>query len=285
MSVNCNNGKVPGFVRWRVGYPNGATVGEMYITGLQITGPDGATYIADGDFAGGHHISGYSAYISAEASISIVAIDGWALPTASPTGLPTATWPPSVSTVPTAVPVPAPSAAPVLHPSPAPSETSNPSPVPTLQRPANFVALSAVYTATNGPGWTQKKNWMNGTDPCQASWENVQCDSSTSTKIIVLDLQSNNLIGTIPTEIGLLTEMRRTFRLASNRLTGTLPTEIGLLTACTQSLNLQKSSLTGTLPSEIGSLTRFLWTLNLWGNSFSGLIPRYRGSSARLVSS
>ena len=198
LRLNCN-GNIPGFVKWYVGNPNAATAGEFYVTNLQITGPDGETYIEDGDFAGGLHMSEYSAYVSNVDSISIVRVDGWAVPTALPTELPTTTPAPSTSTDPTVAPNPVPSTSPVLDPTSSPSETPKPTPAPTPQRPANYVALSALYAATNGAGWASKANWMTGSEPCEASWENVVCDGSTNTKVYSVDLQSMNLQGTLPT--------------------------------------------------------------------------------------
>ena len=253
MTINCN-GNIPGFVKWSVGYPNAATAGELYVTNLQITGPGGATYIEDGDFAGGQHMSEYSAYTSKADTISIVPVDGWAVPTVSPTEMPTATLVPSISLEPSALPISAPSASPMLGPTSSPSQSPNPTPPPTPQRSANYVALSALYVATNGAGWSSKENWMTGSEPCEASWDNVACDATTNTKIYSVNLNSMNLQGTLPTgkgpliicalpifspsftshsrcffppiappEIGLLTHMRSSLQLASNELTGTVP--------------------------------------------------------------
>ena len=58
------------------------------------------------------------------------------------------------------------------------------------------------------------------------------------TSLRILDISDNQLIGTIPTEVGLLpiqfydsiSADEGTFDVGTNRLSGTLPTELGLLT-------------------------------------------------------
>lgn len=96
-------------------------------------------------------------------------------PSVSPTTPPT-TPPPSSAlptqlptTLPTKYPSPRPVAAPSPLPSSLPSVSFPPTPVPTLPRPATFVALSALYASTNGSHWTNKANWMDGDDPCSTA--------------------------------------------------------------------------------------------------------------------
>ena len=43
-------GSVPSSMRWYVGYSQDNSAGNSYITGLQITGPDGSTWLDDGNF-------------------------------------------------------------------------------------------------------------------------------------------------------------------------------------------------------------------------------------------
>ncbi len=87
-------------------------------------------------------------------------------------------------------------------------------------------ALIAVYASTNGNNWIHQDNWMTG-DPCVDEWYGVTC--SWDGNITQLSLDSNNLIGTIPTEIGDL--FRLTYlSLYTNQLAGIIPTEIKNLT-------------------------------------------------------
>ena len=59
--------------------------------------------------------------------------------------------------------------------------------------------------------------------------------------------------------------------LGYNQLTGSIPPEIGNLTNLTW-LNLRSNQLTGSIPPEIGNLTNLTW-LNLSWNQLTGEIP------------
>tara|TARA_B100001250_G_C19747212_1_gene765921 strand:+ start:311 stop:1210 length:900 start_codon:yes stop_codon:yes gene_type:complete len=95
-----------------------------------------------------------------------------------------------------------------------------------------------------------------------------ECYSKVYTTI--LDLSNRGLTGSIPIEIGNLTNLERLY-LNENQLTGEIPSEIGNLTNLT-SINLSVNSLTGSIPNEIGSLTNLSY-LNLSQNQLSGFIP------------
>ena len=68
-----------------------------------------------------------------------------------------------------------------------------------------------------------------------------------------LVLSGNELSGSIPPEIGNLTNLT-TLSLVNSQLTGEIPPEIGNLTNLT-TLNLMNNQLTGEIPPEIGNLT------------------------------
>ena len=59
--------------------------------------------------------------------------------------------------------------------------------------------MRLLHTATNGPYWNSNTNWCTTVDHC--SWEGVECVSG---RVAVISLQSNNLEGTLPTELGQL---------------------------------------------------------------------------------
>ena len=85
---------------------------------------------------------------------------------------------------------------------------------------------------------------------------------------------------TIPTEIGLLTQL--TFLgLSENPLAGTIPSTLGLLTLLT-SLDLSLNQLTGTIPSTLGNLSQ-LNSVDLYNNQFSGTIPSALGNLIQLT--
>ena len=85
-----------------------------------------------------------------------------------------------------------------------------------------------------------------------------------------LNLTFNQLTGSIPPEIGNLTNLTHLY-LYGNQLTGSIPSEIGNLTNLTY-LNLYGNQLTDSIPSEIGNLTN-LEKLYLNGNQLTGEIP------------
>ena len=58
-SINC--GEVPSRIEWYLGFPMSHTAGNVWVTDVQITAPDGEQLIPDGSFPGGAHPAAYSA--------------------------------------------------------------------------------------------------------------------------------------------------------------------------------------------------------------------------------
>jgi Leucine-rich repeat (LRR) protein len=85
-----------------------------------------------------------------------------------------------------------------------------------------------------------------------------------------LYLEENQLTGSIPPEIGNLTNLTHLL-LAGNQFTGSIPPEIGNLTNLTD-LSLYSNQLTGEVPLEIGNLTNLIG-LSLGDNQLTGEIP------------
>lgn len=135
----------------------------------------------------------------------------------------------------------------------------------TLTNP-DYDALLALYNSTNGPGWNNNSGWGTGCNVC--NWHGVTCNGNG--RVIFLDLNSNNLTGTIPTDIGNVTYLEE-LNLGGNNITGSLPSQLTNLTFLKR-LYLGHNNLSGNIPSFIGSLAN-LETLYLNDNSFSGNIP------------
>ena len=95
-----------------------------------------------------------------------------------------------------------------------------------------------------------------------------------------IDLFSQGLTGSIPPEIGCLTNLTNLW-LYGNQLTGEIPPEIGNLTNLTD-LDLSSNQLSGEIPSEIGNLTNLtgLW---LYVNQLTGEIPSEIGNLTNLT--
>ena len=100
------------------------------------------------------------------------------------------------------------------------------------------------------------------------------------TNLTVLVLFNNQLTGSIPPEIWNLTNLTKLV-LFNNQLTDSIPSEIGNLTNLTD-LALFNNQLTGSILIEIGNLTN-LESLNLSGNQLTGSIPSEIGNLTNLT--
>ena len=136
-------------------------------------------------------------------------------------------------------------------------------------------ALGSLFYSTDGLRWLTVTDFLLQLPYCE--WDGVGCTNGTLT---ALSLPSENLVGTVPREIGMLTYLT-SLDMSGNSLSGALPTEIGFLTDLKEidvshdldtSFRAASTSLQGSIPSEIGLLTSLL-TLDLSGNSLSGSIP------------
>ncbi|XP_019075294.1 receptor-like protein EIX2 [Vitis vinifera] len=85
-----------------------------------------------------------------------------------------------------------------------------------------------------------------------------------------IDLSSNNLSGSIPTEISSFFGLEF-LNLSCNNLMGTIPEKMGRMKAL-ESLDLSRNHLSGEIPQSMKNLS-FLSHLNLSYNNFSGRIP------------
>jgi Leucine-rich repeat (LRR) protein len=135
-------------------------------------------------------------------------------------------------------------------------------------------ALVAVYEATNGAGWTRSEGWLDAASPC--AWQGVTCRDGT---VEGLDLNSNQLAGSIPPEVGDLTGLQR-LKLAGNALTGSIPPTLENL-ARLENLELAANDLTGPIPPELGSLDNLVF-LYFFSNRLSGSIPPELASMSSL---
>ena len=147
----------------------------------------------------------------------------------------------------------------------------------------------AVADATNNPGLVSDceallsardtlagsatLNWS--ADTPIADWEGVTV-GGTPRRVTGLGLDNRQLTGTIPAELGSLSNLS----LFVNRLSGEIPSELGSLSNL-RVLHLGDNQLSGEIPSELGSLSD-LEALHLWRNQLSGEIPPELGSLSNL---
>ena len=136
-------------------------------------------------------------------------------------------------------------------------------------------ALEALYNATDGASWTNNTNWL--TDAPLRNWRGVQ--TNTRGRVTSLRLNSNNLRGSLPRELGLLARLR-VLDLHKNNLTGDIPVELEQLVDL-ESIQLWRNALTGEIPRGFFQLNH-LETLDLANNQLTGTIPPTTGRLSRL---
>ncbi|MYC14275.1 MAG: hypothetical protein F4Y39_11165 [Gemmatimonadetes bacterium] len=134
--------------------------------------------------------------------------------------------------------------------------------------------LVALYNATDGDNWTNKTNWLSDRD--LSTWHGVSVSNGWVTS---LDLRDNNLMGTIPKELGNLTNLRY-LNFYANQLSGEIPVELGNLSKL-KSLDFWGNELSGEIPVELGNLSNLEY-LRLSENKLSGKIPVELGNSSNL---
>lgn len=80
--------------------------------------------------------------------------------------------------------------------------------VEVVPRVAQRYALMTLYYATGGPGWSANLKWGHGHEK---DWYGVGCETGEDNMISVtyLDLNSNNLNGVLPNEIGSITSLKQ----------------------------------------------------------------------------
>jgi hypothetical protein len=66
-------------------------------------------------------------------------------------------------------------------------------------------ALATLFFSTSGTRWNQNKNWMSNEVEC--GWYNNAGALCTSGSVDTLDLWNNNLVGTIPNELALMSNL------------------------------------------------------------------------------
>lgn len=142
--------------------------------------------------------------------------------------------------------------------------------------PTDRDILIALYDATNGDNWTNNTNWC--TNAPLSEWYGVTLDYSQE-RVQYIHLSYNNLVGSIPEEIGNLTELY-TLDLSGNTLTGEIPSSIGNMHILGY-LYLNNNQLTGSIPQEIGNLSD-LRACYIYENQLMGNIPSKFGNLINL---
>ena len=137
-------------------------------------------------------------------------------------------------------------------------------------------ALSAFYTAMNGPQWTNNEFWLSARSV--GDWYGVTVNSEG--RVQELRLDRNGLRGVLPPELGDLDALQ-TLVLVDIDIKGEIPDELGRL-ARLQTLNISMTAVSGKIPSSLANL-RNLTGLYLNNNQLDGEIPSSLGNLSNLV--
>ncbi len=136
------------------------------------------------------------------------------------------------------------------------------------------LALVALYNSAGGANWNTPWNLNQPIN----TWNGVTLNSDGCVR--ELSLSNQNLIGTIPSDLGNLASLTR-LSLPSNSLSGTIPSSLGNLSNLT-SLYLSQNDLTGSIPASLGNLSN-LDRMNLQGNNLTGSIPDELGNLTNIT--
>lgn len=136
-------------------------------------------------------------------------------------------------------------------------------------RMKDSLALVAIYKSANGDKWTYP--WKLELPLNQTNYPGVFFDMvDGELRVIDLFLNSYNLEGSLPNEIGWLTELVKLNLSRNNKLTGPLPVSIGKLTKL-RDLRITSCRFTGEFPdiSDLQELTN----IEMEFNRFEGEFP------------
>jgi hypothetical protein len=161
----------------------------------------------------------------------------------------------------------------VLAQNPTPSGGDPPFVPPAVNR----ATLNDLYKSTGGPQWKVSTGW--GTDSDYCTWYGVTCVYTNHNITTHIRLAQNNLVGTIPDNIGDLADLK-VIDLSGNAISGTIPESLSTISTMVD-INFSGNKLTGPLPEYIYNqkvnvtypIGTTLRSINLEYNSITGPIP------------
>jgi hypothetical protein len=156
-------------------------------------------------------------------------------------------------------------------------------------------SLAVFFFATDGPNWTQCGAPTDPTDPASIAEANANCNleveigqggtqawltpvpicewgalqCSIDGELVRIEFERNNLGGTIPDEIGELSELRF-LHMEEGRTSGPIPESLGNLNNLLE-LDMNFNELTGSIPENLFNLSNLL-EFDLNDNNLSGAI-------------
>jgi len=149
-------------------------------------------------------------------------------------------------------------------------------------------ALATLYFATDGKNWLQNQGWLDyALDECDWAFQSGslnpknfsqklgigrEASCNEHKEYIWIALAENNLVGSLPEELFLLTKLHG-LEFTANKLTGTISSQIAALKNLTM-INLSTNDLSGTIPPDIGLLSDSLQLFGTLNNEqIKGSIP------------
>jgi Leucine rich repeat len=144
-----------------------------------------------------------------------------------------------------------------------------------LQR---FALAVFYYDLKQSRAWRNSSLWLSVSSECD--WYSTRRNETCAPEdlLVALSLRDNQLSGTIPAEISLLTSLKY-LELSGNYIRGTIPREIDRIASLSR-LILSDNDMTGSLPHALGKLHK-LTHIDLSGNGFTGSIPELLFSNLR----
>ncbi|MGM0579882.1 MAG: T9SS type A sorting domain-containing protein [Bacteroidota bacterium] len=164
---------------------------------------------------------------------------------------------------------------------------------------SDSLALVELYNATDGANWNDNTGWL---ELPLSDWFGVQLNAEG--RIRYIDLNSNNLNGTLPSAFQDMTALQEIFlynnpnlsgdfqdlilnkndllriRAHDCNFSGEIPSEITTHTNLTD-IAMAQNSISGNIPTDIGNLTS-LTELSMWNNDVEGAIPTSIGNLTNL---
>jgi hypothetical protein len=121
-------------------------------------------------------------------------------------------------------------------------------------------ALAALYYSLSGEQWTEQGDWLSYEHACD--WKGVFCNFQGAV-INEITITKNNLVGTIPLELTMLTELI-SFSVVSNQMTGIVPWDALGSMPNLSFIFLNDNKFSGTISGTVaanGALCKFVRSL------------------------
>eukprot|EP00586_Coscinodiscus_wailesii_P021229 CAMPEP_0172500918 /NCGR_PEP_ID=MMETSP1066-20121228/144124_1 /TAXON_ID=671091 /ORGANISM="Coscinodiscus wailesii, Strain CCMP2513" /LENGTH=571 /DNA_ID=CAMNT_0013275417 /DNA_START=104 /DNA_END=1819 /DNA_ORIENTATION=+ len=144
---------------------------------------------------------------------------------------------------------------------------------------SNEDILLTLVQGEDGSYWAKDhEGWKKDNPDGVCFWDGVDCDPETETEVEAIRLPAAGLIGTLPTELGLLTSLKE-LSLPKNVIHGSIPNKVAALPRLVE-LNLAENEITGTFPQFSSSKIR---KIILSKNELTGTLPSALGVGHHLL--